>query len=217
MKDFCHHCGRELNGDEPVCPGCGAPTGFAQPYYYQPPKRSGTNVAIIVIAAVAVLCIVGIAFLPTLIPQQETYTVTIRVDEIKISDSTGYYGGDAVATLHLTIDDKSVNVGPWNCIIGVEKICGGPGDTVKMTYRGSLDDIKITAFLYFSGGGHTSDDYADLYDVTDKVTSTVTTPHYYGCSGVSFNLDDVQSSVVELKGDSDPVGYVKLTVNAVKN
>ena len=47
--------------------------------------------------------------------------------------------------------------------------------------------------------------------------SIPTDPLYYGCSGVTFTVDAYDGSVMTLKGDSDPIGCVKLTFTAVKN
>ena len=217
MKDFCRHCGKELEGNEPVCPACGMPTG-TQPTYYQPPRsNNGTAIAIIVIALIVGLGILGIAFLPSLIIDGDTYTVTVTVEEVSITDDSHYFDSYVDAKLEFQYGGTSADFDKWIHLPTDGTKVTVPHNTAKFKVRGNPDDIKCIAYLVIET--HTStgviQDYVDLYDVTSEITSG--SPGYLGCSGVTFTVDSYDGSPMELKGDSNPVGYVKLTFKAVKN
>ena len=229
MKGFCQHCGKELNGDERACPQCGMSVGPGQspqtPYYYSPPKKKNTAViAIAVVAVIAVVCIVGVVLLPTIFTTEDQYTVTIKIEEIRVDvkDST-YYNAPVVAQLDLTCRNGSSKVvselGPWEGIpVNNTPVTSLSDNTVTFTVRGDPTKITYSAFLLIKKDVASSIwDYADIYDVTSKVTSPVVNPHYYGCTGVEFTIDKYDgTTAVIFSGDSDPVGYVKITATAVK-
>lgn len=229
MAGFCKHCGKELKDDESYCPECGMPTesSFTPPPTYTP-RRNSNGVAIAIIVIIVALSILMIALIPMFIDNQpsDKYTVTVTVESvsINIADSS-YYGPMLQACLEITCTsgDSSVTdtFGPWMGILsnGTE-YSPLTKNTLKLSVSGDPKDVKYTAFLVFKGD-HAPEgltyDYADLYDVTSEVTSPETTPHYYGCSGVVFDGKDYDGSSITLKGDSDPIGCVKLSFTTVKD
>ena len=229
MAGFCKHCGKELKDDEPYCPECGMPTESAftpQPAYA--PKKSGNGAAIAIIAVIVVLSISMIALIPFFIDNQpsDKYTVTITVESVSINvEDPHYYGPMLQACLDIacTTGSSTVNhtFGVWTDVPSNGTAYTPTMDnTLKLSVSGDPKDVKYTAFLVFKNN-HAPDeityDYADLYDVTGKVTSPPTTPLYYGCSGVTFDGEDYDGSTITLKGDSDPIGCVKLSFSPVKN
>ena len=226
MAGFCKHCGKELKDDEPYCPECGMPTDA--PYTPQPaytPKKNGSGAAIAIIAVIVVLSIAAIALIPMFIDSgtTEKYTVTVKVESVSVTvDDPTVYGPIVLANLSMTYSigsstlDHKFNLNALCPINGTEKT-NLTDNTVKFTVTGDPMDVNYTAFLLIRSPTGELDDYADIYDVTDKVTSVPTEPHYYGCSGVTFTADSYDGSVMTLKGDSDPLGCVKISFTAVKN
>jgi len=230
MKGFCQHCGKELNGDEPFCPECGSPTGpVPQPTYYAPPKKR-TNMWIVVIACIAALCIIGIAFLPSLIQESGDYKVTMTVDELSVdlADLTQYEGAGTHTNviLKLRFDNGTSSV-EKNITLYKDYVLNSGAKApnfengVTFNVKGSPNDISYSAFLCiertYSDGYRTwtTADTVDLYTV--DTTKIVGGSSYFGCSGVVFTADDYSGSgSMDLKGDSDPIGYVKLTFKSVK-
>lgn len=227
MSGFCQHCGKELNGDEPYCPECGSPTGSYTPQPAYAPRKSGTRVAVIIVVIIVVASIAAIAMIPLFIDNtpQDKYTITITVESVSVTVSdTSYYSSPVKAYIGLTCrDTNTVNheFGPWVMIpIDGTEVTTLPDNKLTLSVTGKPTDIKYTAFFYIKSGlalDSRTWDYADIYDVSDKVTSPVTTPHYYGCSGVSFTVDNYDGSAMTFEGDSDPIGCVKMSFTAVKN
>jgi len=229
MAGFCKHCGKELKDDEPYCPECGMPTGSSYtPMPTYAPRRNGNRVAIVIVVVIIALSILMIAIIPMLIDNQpsDEYTVTIRVESVSINvEDPHYYGPMLQARLDIacTTGSSTVNhtFGVWTDVPSNGTAYTPTMDnTLKLSVSGNPKDVKYTAFLVFKNN-HAPDeityDYADLYDVTGKVTSPPTTPLYYGCSGVTFDGEDYDGLTITLKGDSDPIGCVKLSFSPVKN
>ena len=224
MDRFCQHCGKKLSDSELRCPECGMPVESA-PYRpaYGAPTGKKTNVWIIVVVVIAVLGVVMIAFIPSLIPEKSSYTVTVTVEEfsIDVADKSQYGMVSLVnAELDITCGDTTKTLGPWkNCTIdGSVKSPGSSNKAVFKVDTTDLSSINYTMFLNIvrSYSGGEIRDTVDIYTVdTSKVTSEI--PKAFGCSGVSFTVDNYSSSVMEFSGDTDPIGYVKLSFTAVKN
>ena len=224
MDRFCQHCGKELKGDESRCPECGMPTGDVptQQMYSAPPKKN-TNVWIIVIAVAAVVCIALIAVIPALIPQTDSYTVTVTLEEfsIDLEDKT-QYGGALLVSSSLTIRCGGVSktLGPWNNCSNSGTM-QTPNFNNQVTFRVTTSDLESLTYSVFlnMGPNHSPSpsDTVDIYKVdTSKVTSAL--PKSFGCSGVSFNISDYSGNVSEtMDGDCDPIGHIKLVFKAVKN
>ena len=234
MGGFCKHCGKELNGDEPYCPECGMPTESEQPrtYYAPPKKNNNTAIAIGFVAVIAVLCIIGIALLPILIDtgSSEKYTVTLTVNsfEIDVADIAHQYNGPStVRDVILAIScsdgfsslDKQLRLKNG---YHVNTNCTDVHDnTMAISVTGDLKDLKFTVFMYYTvvrdlGGGQSLSisDLIDLYAVSPAPGDV----KYIGTSGIVFDMSDLSSSGdVTLKGDSDPIGTVNITVTSVKN
>ena len=230
MKGFCQHCGKELNGDEPFCPECGMPTGSAQPQpiYYSPPKRNGTTIAIIFVAVIAVLCIVGIAFLPMLIQDERTYTVTITFDEVGITlEDTSQYPGPPVAKnvyLNLYYQDSSGShqLDTITLAKGYTYNSGAKAPfqkSVQIKVTGDPGKVLYSAYMYVERDypGGIINDNVDIYKVdTTKITTEA--PLYLGCTGVSFSQEDFsEDNSITFDGDSDPIGHIKMTFTTVMN
>ena len=229
MKGFCQHCGKELNGDEPFCPDCGSPTGPApSPTYYAPPKKR-TNMWIIIFALIVVASILAIAFIPMLMQETGDYKVTVTVNEfsIELADLTQYEGPVTHSNVILSLSfnngtaDVSKELRLYNNYFlnsGVKAPTLDKGFT--FTARGDPDNITYTAFLYIertymsAHGPETENEMIDLYSV--DTTKIVGSSSYYGCTGISFNAKDFSGNNMVLEGDSDPIGYVKLTISSVK-
>ena len=228
MAGFCKHCGKELKDDEPYCPECGMPTESAftpQPAYA--PKKSGNGAAIAIIAVIVVISISMIALIPFFIDSgtSEKYTVTVKVESISVTVAdSSYFGPKVEAYLDFTCNGGKVahNFGPWG-FVDTDGTEYHPikDNTLTLSVTGDLKEVNYVAFLCIKKMGPGTEDrlydYADLYDVSSKVTSPVTDPVYYGCSGVTFEVDNYDGSVVTYKGDSDPIGCIKLSFTAVKN
>lgn len=227
MSGFCQHCGKELNGDEPYCPECGSPTGFYAPQPAYAPRKSNTRIAVIIVVIIVVASIAAIAMIPFFVDNtsQDKYTVTITVDSVSVEVSDhSYYSTPVKAYIGFVCkDSNTVNreFGPWVAIpINGTEVTALTNNKLTLTVTGNPTDIEYTAFLYIKDGLGLDDrvwDYADLYDVTEEVTSPVTDPHYYGCSGVKFTVDNYDGSTMTFKGDSDPIGCIKMSFTAVKN
>ena len=232
MGGFCQHCGKELEGDEPYCPECGMPTGTVPVRAYPAAKKNnGTAIAIIVIAVIAALCIVGIALLPSLVDvNTDKYSVTVAVNgfNVDVADTTQYtdiasnceivlslrydYGGETLS--EQIVLDRHYNLNDaYKSLTDVKS-------SVKIT--GDPKDLKITAFLLITGPGWNSGsekfyDYIDVYSV-DKSKITSGGSLYYGETGVVFSMEDLdKDGKFTMSGDSDPKGIVDVTVTAVKN
>ena len=226
MAGFCKHCGKELRDDETYCPECGMPTESAytpQPSYV--PRKRGNAAAIAIIAVIVVLGIAMIAIIPLFIDSgtSEKYTVTVRVESVSVTvDDPAVYGPVVVTNLNVTYTigsstlEHTFNLNAHCLIDGTEKT-DLTNNTVQFVVTGDPKDLKYTAFLLIRSPSGTLNDYADIYDVTDDVTSEPTDPLYYGCSGVTFTVDSYDGTVETLKGDSDPIGCVKLSFTAVRN
>jgi len=192
------------------------------------PRRNGNRVAIVIVVVIIALSILMIALIPMLIDNQpsEKYTVTVTVESVSIDVADGsYYGPVLQACLSISCNSGGSTVdhtfGPWMGILSNGTVYSPVMDnTLKLSVSGDPKDVKYTAFLIFKNDHAPENityDYADLYDVTGKVTSPPTTPLYYGCSGVTFDGEDYDGSTITLKGDSDPIGCVKLSFSSVKN
>ena len=230
MAGFCKHCGKELKDDESYCPECGMPAESAFiPQPYAPKKNNGpVIVGVIVIVAIVILSIVGIAIVSMLVDTgpSEKYTVTVTVESVSIDVADGsYYGPVLQACLSISCNSGGSTVdhtfGPWMGILSNGTVYSPVMDnTLKLSVSGDPKDVKYTAFLIFKNDHAPENityDYADLFDVTGQVTSPATTPLYYGCSGVTFDGEDYDGSAITLKGDSDPIGCVKLSFTVVEN
>ena len=233
MKGFCQHCGKELDGNEPICPECGMPTGFDQPQsYYSPPKRNrGAVIGIAVIAVIAVLCIIGIALLPTLIDTRsnEEYTVTLTINSFRIdvADIEHQYNGPMTVgdvTLVISCSDGSSSLDKQlNLKDGyhVNTDCTDiREDKMVVNTTGDPKNLRFTVFLHYTveriidGKKVSISDTIDLYKV-DPAPEGV---NYVGTSGIIFDMSDASDSGdITLKGDSDPIGTVNLTVASLKN
>ena len=229
MAGFCKHCGKELKDDEPYCPECGMPTGSSYtPTPAYAPRRNGNRVAIVIVVVIIALSILMIALIPMLIDNgpSEKYTVTVTVESVSIDVADGsYYGPVLQACLSISCNSGGSTVdhtfGPWMGILSNGTVYSPVMDnTLKLSVSGDPKDVKYTAFLIFKNDHAPENityDYADLFDVTGQVTSPATTPLYYGCSGVTFDGEDYDGSAITLKGDSDPIGCVKLSFTVVEN
>ena len=229
MAGFCKHCGKELKDDEPYCPECGMPTGSSYtPTPTYAPRRNGNRVAIVIVVVIIALSILMIALIPMLIDNgpSEKYTVTVTVESVSIDVADGsYYGPVLQACLSISCNSGGSTVdhtfGPWMGILSNGTVYSPVMDnTLKLSVSGDPKDVKYTAFLIFKNDHAPENityDYADLFDVTGQVTSPATTPLYYGCSGVTFDGEDYDGSAITLKGDSDPIGCVKLSFTVVEN
>ena len=229
MAGFCKHCGKELRDDEPYCPECGMPTGSSYtPTPTYAPRRNGNRVAIVIVVVIIALSILMIALIPMLIDNgpSEKYTVTVTVESVSIDVADGsYYGPVLQACLSISCNSGGSTVdhtfGPWMGIPSNGTVYSPVMDnTLKLSVSGDPKDVKYTAFLIFKNNHAPENityDYADLFDVTGQVTSPATTPLYYGCSGVTFDGKDYDGSAITLKGDSDPIGCVKLSFTVVEN
>ena len=235
MSGFCKHCGKELNGDEPYCPECGMPTGSDQSrtYYAPPKKNNGTVIAIAVVAVIAVLCIVGIALLPTLVDNtaKDKYTMTVTVNDfaIYLDDSTQYTDIKSNCQVILTLyysyegETQTDQLVVYNnyALNGGIKEPSNVKSIVKVT--GDPKDVRISAYLMIRGyewkdaSGNPFMDYIDIYTV-DQSKITSGSSLYFGNSGIVFDMSDLTSDgKIRLEGDSDPRGVVDLTVSSVKN
>ena len=231
MKGFCQHCGRELNGDEPICPECGSPTGSGQTQSFSSPKRSRVPFIIIgVVAVITVLCIIGVALLPTLIDtgSNEKYTVTLTVNSFRIdvADIEHQYNGPTTVgdvTLYITCSDKTGSSEEQLLLKNGYHVNTDCTDILEgkivTSVTGDLKDVRFTAFLYYEvdriidGKKVSISDIIDLYTVEPAPADV----KYLGTSGVIFDMSDLSDTGgMVLKGDSDPVGTVNLTVTSVK-
>lgn len=231
MGGFCKHCGRELNGDEPYCPECGMPTGSDRPQSYPvaAPRKNEVKIAVIIVAAVVVLCFVGIAMLPSLITtSDEKYTMTVSIDDfaVYLDDTTQYtdIASNCEVILSISYDFAGKTVSeelPLDRHYVLNK--GITPSTAKHSVKitGDPKDVKITAFLMIRGPGWSSGssafyDYIDIYSV-DKSKITSGSSLYYGDSGITFSMEDLdKDGKLRIEGDSDPRGVVDLTVTTVK-
>jgi len=226
MGGFCKHCGKELNGDEPYCPDCGMPTGSV-PTRASPaarPKNNNLAVGIAVVSVIAILCIIGIILLPSMIDvNNDKYTVTVTVDSFRIDvidDEHQYNGpltrgeavlnfvcsdGSSTITKELSLDENyQINTDGTNIF----------ENKFTFNYTGEPKDLKFTVFLYYyvSDGTYVIGDIIDIYTVSPAPTGV----KYVGDTGIAFTLDEVVDGKIELKGDSDPIGTVNLTITSVK-
>ena len=225
MAGFCKHCGRELEGNEPYCPECGSPTGIYQSQPAYAPRRGGNSVAIAIVVLIVAFSILAIALVPMFLDTgtTEKYTVTVKIESVSVNVSDpSVYGMFVFTDLSMNYSYGSSSVshdfGMWvQCPIDGTEKTDLPRSTAKFVVTGNPLDVKYTAFLKIKKDMSSLADYADIYDVTGEVTSIPTDPLYYGCSGVTFTVDAYDGSVMTLKGDSDPIGCVKLTFTAVKN
>ena len=121
MKGFCQHCGRELNGDEPVCPECGMPTGVQAPYYAPVggPSVSGAKIAMVIIAIIAISCIAAAVFLPDVINKaQERSEVTVYFDKFSITlEDTEQYAANPNVDVSLQFYYEDSNGSHFNDIL----------------------------------------------------------------------------------------------------
>ena len=227
MSGFCKHCGKELEGDEPYCPECGMPTGSAAsgPAYSSSPKKNDVKIAVAVIAVVAVLCVIGIALLPTLIDvNNDKYTVTVTVTDFRIdvADAIHQYNGPMTrgeVSLSFACKCGSTNLNKTLVLDKDYRINtnGTPVLENKFTIEvtGDLKDLSFTTFMNYTvnrpGIGDITD-YIDIYEVTPAPSGV----KYIGSTGIVFDMSDVKGGSVTLKGDSDPLGTVNLSITAVK-
>ena len=228
MGGFCQRCGKELEGNEPYCPECGMPTGIVQTTAAAP-KKNDIKIAVAIVAAIAILCMIGIALLPSLInTSNDDYTLTVTVDDfaVYLDDTTQYtdIASDCRIVLSLSFDYAGKTHSEQLSLSDHYKLNDGIKSTsvkssVKIT--GDPKDVKITAFLLITGPGWMSGkdvyyDYIDIYSV-DKSKITSGDSLYYGDSGVSFSMEDLdKDGKFKMIGDSDPKGMVDVTVTAVK-
>ena len=222
MKGFCQHCGRELNDDEPFCPDCGSPTGSQTPAFSAPPKKS-TNAWIIIIAVIVAVGILTVAIVPMLLQNNDTYRITVTVDEfsVTLTDLEQYEGaytkGKVILSLNYS-DGFSVKEKKLTLYDNYHLNSGVKAPAVEnklvFNYTGDLNDLQYTAFMYLQRTNTGVTDMIDLYSV-DKTKITGDSA-YFGCSGISFNRSDYASGTFVMEGDSDPIGHVKLSFTSVK-
>ena len=229
MKGFCQHCGKELNGDEPVCPECGMPTGVQVPQYSAPipaaPSRANIRITTIIIAIIAICCILAVAFMPQLVNKAESkYEVTVYFDKFSIDlEDTEQYSTSPTVDVALQFyyeDSKGSHFN--NIMLYMDYDITSGAEVVPLTKSisfnttGNPEDVKYTAYMMISVkySMGTIDDIVDLYSVdTSEITGS---SKYYGCTGVSFTIDDLSGDSITLEGDSDPIGHLTMRIEAVR-
>ena len=224
---FCPYCGTEVTDEARFCPVCGAT--FAAEASVQVPqqpvpagrtKGQTTGIIIALVAVIAAAILFGATVLPGLIAT-DTYTVTVKADNISVSDPTGQFMTDSRGEIEVYLDltcslgsssaenkDMTWKVRPDGTIATDSKIA-------VFEVKGDPKDISFTLFLMIrspSGSGY--DDYADIYDDTPNISGDK--PSYIGYSGIIFTMSDLNDGKIVMKGDSDPIGTVTLTITYVK-
>ena len=185
---------------------------------------------IVIFALIVAGSILAIAIIPSLMEEGGNYKVTMTVEEfsIDLADLTQYDGAGTHTDVILKVKfnngstdvEKSITLYK-NYVLnsGVKTPTNENGITFNTVVN--PDSLKYSAFLCiertYMDGPHpkTTTDIVDLYSVdTTKITGSSS---YYGCSGVYFTAEDYSGDgSMVLKGDSDPIGYVKMTFRSVK-
>ena len=227
MKDFCHRCGRELEEGALVCPDCGTPTdkGMQDPVVSKQYHAKPLKVPIIVLCVLAALVVVSIVA-PMILPGETTYNTTITVEEISIDDSLdGLYTewGDAKAFITVTVNGETVDVPSGKDNYWTVSTDG----TVKTltsdnTYTFKNTGNNPTLMIFFEtyaphlddGTGEVKEgDTIDIYAEknADRVVEN------FGATGIYFDMKDVdENGYIELRGDAQPLGYIKLKISVDK-
>jgi hypothetical protein len=233
---FCHHCGKELKGDETRCPECGAPTGVSGGSGFTPSQqKKGLDPSMAKTLAVIVALLICSVALFALFPWNEvstdSYTVTVSVDSISIQDSNSQmqtYDGYCHCYISMTCSGSSddikipnTNDGYWNCPTDKTSITSLNGNTANLTANGSKSSYTYTIFFMYktatADAEKSVDDYIDIYDDSGNLLSTA--PEIYGTSGVVVSQSTIEKNngTVTVSGDSQPLGSVTLTFKFVKN
>ena len=224
MDNFCHHCGRELKGDEARCPECGAPTGIqtgARTYAEPPPQpKKGINLSVALIAGIAIICLIGIATIPPMLTTtQESYNVTVTISSVNIKvEDTSQYGGatefPAYVDMKYSLGSSSGSkmIGGWTVKLDDTTYSPTSENTWTFKVSGNPKDISFTAFLKINTSGQNYD-LVDIYSEQGVSGSS----RYYGVTGVLFKMSEVgEDHTITVSGDSDPIGKIVFNINYVK-
>jgi len=234
---FCRYCGKILNDSDHVCPYCGKAVDSNSASTTAPKKNSNMTKLnmILSVVLVAIVIIATVAFLmPPAKDDTPEYKVTVTIESFYVLDASGQLDpDDHVAEIYFvmgygTLEEaknstyswNSRDTGTWNVdVYESNPVTYSPQSDNYYSFNTdtSPDDLYFTIFMMdfdtVSPDNKVIGDTIDLY-TPDTIIGTV--PEYAGFSGVLFNLSGFETSeneyVIELTGDSDPIGYVKLTI-----
>lgn len=234
---FCRYCGKALNDGDRVCPYCGRAVDSSSAS--APVPKNDSNMTklnmILSIVLVVVMIIATVAFLmPPAANDTPEYEITVTIDSFYVLDTSGQLDpDDRVAEIYFVIGYGTLgeignntyswdsrDTGTWDVdIYDADPALYSPQSGNQHSFNTDTDpgDLYFTIFMMdfdtLDGNDEAVSDTIDLY-TPDTIVGAV--PEYAGFSGVMFGLSGFETSdneyVVELVGDSAPIGYVKLTI-----
>lgn len=224
-NSFCYMCGTPLNGDarheEPKTEQTYVPPYAAQ-VQKVPKSKKSSALLYAAIALIVAAIILTAAIIPTLLVSESNYEVTITVDSVSIKDQAGQYAldGSGRVTYEIemgygsgsakdTLQFKNSTSDSYKCRTDGTPVTPGVSKTV--TINGNPKDFIFTVFLLVDTGSIR--DYVDIYTEEGIVDPA---PSYIGYSGIVFGISDIKDGKVTLKGDSDPIGNLVLSITYVK-
>ncbi|MFA6710790.1 MAG: zinc ribbon domain-containing protein [Candidatus Methanomethylophilaceae archaeon] len=234
---FCRYCGKALNDGDRVCPYCGRAVDSSSANTPVPKNDSNMTKLNVVLSVILVIVMI-IATVAFLIPPAENdtpdYKVTVTIDSFYVLDASGQLDpDDRVAEIYFVIECgtleeiengtyswNSRDSGTWNVsIYDADPALYFPQSGSQHSFNTDTnpDDLYFTIFMLdFDTLDNDNEAVSDTIDLYTPDTIVGAVPEYAGFSGVLFNLESFETSdneyVVELVGDSAPIGYVKLTI-----
>jgi len=233
---FCRYCGKILKDGDSVCPYCGRtinPTSANIPVQKGNNKMTKLNMILSVILII-VMIVATVAFLiPPAEENTKEYKVTITIDSFYVLDPSGQLDqDDRIAETYFSIgygNEEQVNEGTytWNTkdtgtwdvdIYESHPVTYFPQSNNSFSFGTDAipEDLCFTIFMLDFDTSSESSVISDTIDLYTPDTIIGVSPEYAGFSGVRFNLTDFETTdgeyIVELTGDSNPVGYVKLII-----
>jgi len=233
---FCRYCGKMLNDGDSVCPYCGKNIDSASASI---PVQKGSNKmtklnTILSVVLIIVMIVAAVAFLiPPAEEDTKEYKVTIKIDSFYVLDQSGQLDpDDHIAETYFSIgygSEEQVNkntynwntrdAGTWDVVIyDSNPTIYSPQSNNSFSFDTdtSPDDLYFTIFMldFDTVSGNTV--ISDTIDLYTPSTIIGVSPEYAGFSGVRFDLTGFETTdgeyMIELTGDSDPIGYVKLII-----
>ena len=213
----CPRCGSEIGDNDTFCEKCGAYVGEgSQPV----PQKTGKGSSVLPILLIVLSVSMLIVIMSPYFLQEHEYTYTLTVEEVGVicDDDTNALiykeNGKVPVYLVITSGEETIKTSEWGIEVNGDNY--KPTSDNVFTFKTTSENPNFE--LYMSnrtGPVGTSVDYfdddIDLFDAVPMIVAGSTVPDYVGISGIIISYNELIKES-EIKGDSYPIGYLKLKV-----
>jgi hypothetical protein len=210
----CPRCGSEIGDNDTFCEKCGAYAGEGS---QSVPQKTGKGSSFLPILLIVLSVSMLIVIMSPYFFQEHEYTYTLTVEEVGIicdddTDSLIYKeGGKVPVHLEIKSGEETIKTSEWALEVNGDNYIPASGNV--FTFKTTSEDPNFTIWaLYRTGpeGSECFDDELDLFDAVPMIVEGPV-PEILGVTGVTISYTTLLEEC-ELKGDTYPMGYLKLKI-----